>query len=86
MDELTLMIKKVIKSLTPKQRAAFDSICIDQDGGHHPKTLQSLVKKGLVRKYEEQQGFCTIFRYDVANMKTHIAWCDVCSEENPEEL
>lgn len=78
-------LKSIIKGLTPKQRSAFDAICINQDGGHHPKTLESLEKKRLIQRYEEQQGICTIFRYDVANMGVHMAWCEVCYEEHPED-
>jgi hypothetical protein len=79
--------KALIKSLTKKQRKVFDQICIGNDAGHSKLTLFSLVKKGLIQEYyEKPDGILTIFRYNFTNYGVHMAWCEVCTEENPEEL
>lgn len=77
-------LKKTIRKLSKKQREVFDAICVNNDAGHQSKTLASLVKKSLVRQYEQPFRGGAVFRYDVADLLVHRAWCEVCSEDNPE--
>lgn len=78
--------KKLIKSLSKKQREVFDQICIGNDSSHNSQTLNSLVKKGLIEKYGEVDGLFTTYRYTFTNYGVHMAWCYLCAEENPEEV
>ena len=80
-------IKKAIKLLKPGQRAVFDQICVGNDGGHHPRTLDLLFRKGLVEWYDEDLGGrppMTVKRY-VVPIPIHMAWCEVCSEDAGDE-
>lgn len=79
-------LKSMIKSLTPNQRAAFDAICSSKDDSHDLKILKSLEEKGLIQKYEESQGVCTVSRYDMTNISVHRAWCEIYYKEHPEEF
>jgi predicted transcriptional regulator len=77
--------KSLIKSLTKKQREVFDQICIGNDKSHSLSTLQSLIRKGLIEKYEQQLDvMCSIYRYNFTNYGVHMAWCEVCAEEDTE--
>lgn len=79
--------KALIKGLSKTQRAVFDQICIGNDRGHSRNTLQSLARKGLAVMYLQKiSSECSILRYEFANFAVHIAWCELCAEENPEEL
>lgn len=77
--------KALIKSLTKKQREVFDQICIGNDADHPKFALFCLVKRGLIQEYYETEGVLTVFHYRVS-FAVHIAWCELCAEENPEEL
>ena len=78
--------KTIIKKLSKKQREVFDQICIGNDKGHLRVTMQSLVRKGLVEMHLQRiSAECSILRYEFANYGVHMAWCEVCAEENPEE-
>ncbi len=78
--------KVLIKSLPKKQREVLDQICCENDSGHHPKTLHSLVVKGLINRFSQQIGASIIYRFNISSPAVHIAWCELCAEENPEEL
>lgn len=79
--------KALIKKLTKKQREVFDQICIGNDRNHSSITLDSLVRKGLITKHVQKlDAFCGIYRYEFATYGVHMAWCEVCAEENPDEL
>jgi hypothetical protein len=79
--------KALIKSLSKKQRAVLDQICIGNDKSHSRITLQSLIRKGLIVEYTQKLNFmCGISRYEFASLAVHIAWCEVCAEENPKGL
>jgi hypothetical protein len=74
--------KAIFDVLTDKQRDVLGAIAINQDGGHHPKTLAALRKFGLISRREEFKGGwfpMTVVRYDVP-VDIHIAWCEWCSE------
>jgi hypothetical protein len=73
--------KALIKSLTKKQREVLDQICCDNDSCHPLSTLNSLIKKGLIERYTVKW----IYHYRVS-FAAHIAWCELCAEENPDEL
>ena len=77
--------KALIKSLTKKQREVLDQICCDNDSCHPLSTLNSLIKKGLIERYTAKWDFLAIYRYRVS-FAVHIAWCEVCADENPEKL
>ena len=44
---------EIIRKLPPKQRVVFDQICCNNDGGHHPATLQALERRGLICSYPQ---------------------------------
>lgn len=78
---------KTIRALSPKQRAVFDQLCVGNDSGHHQRTVESLMRRRLVYEYEEKTVsgsiHCVVYRYTVPTA-VHMAWAEVCSEENPE--
>ena len=78
--------KTKIRKLSKKARQVLDQVCINDDAGHDSRTLTNLVSKGLLRCYNQPFLGGVIFRYEVASVSVHIAWCEVCSEENPDEL
>jgi hypothetical protein len=79
--------KTLIKSLTKKQREVFDQICVGNDKSHSRSTLQPLIRKGLIEMYVQKlDAMCGIYRYNFTNYGVHMAWCEVCAEENPEEF
>jgi len=66
-------------SLTAKQREVLGFIAINEDGGHHPRVLESLVKKGLiVERVEKRSGGLGVKRYSVP-IPVHVQWCEYCS-------
>ena len=78
--------KPVIKKLSKKQREVLDQICINNDRGHSSIILKSLIRKELVQMYVQKLDvMCGIYRYTFATYGVHMAWCEVCAEENPEE-
>jgi len=74
------------KGCSKRQRAAFEQICIGEDGYHHPSTLAALMKKNLIIEREETEIFAgmkyRIKRYDVP-LHLHRRWCEWCSEQKP---
>ncbi len=80
--------KALIKKLTKKQREVFDQICIGNDANHSIITLSSLVKEGLIERYLQATPYSNfvVDRYTFANYGVHMAWCEVCAEENPDEV
>ena len=81
------------RNLSETQAKAFELIAINQDGGHHPRTLEALEKKGLITKHEVQtygKGNSPIdripmiiYRYSVP-LAVHIEWCEWISKEEEE--
>lgn len=74
----------LIRKLPPRQREVFDRVCIGQDEGNPPRSLQALERKGLIESREERIPFgnlmMTIRRYSTP-IPIHYAWCTVCSAE-----
>lgn len=64
------------------------AIGVDLDLGHHPRTLASLVKLGLIEEYEEHQpgalGMLRVKRY-ATPLHVHVAWCYWCAETCEDE-
>ena len=82
--------RKIIDHLTPKQRDVLGQIFMNQDSGHHPKTLAVLMKKGLIEETAQEMPFIgrlkmTVKRYHPASMAVHMAWCDWCSDHYDED-
>jgi hypothetical protein len=76
--------KTIIKKLSKKQREVFDQVCINNDRGHSRTTLKSLINKGLITQYTEV-FLPNYYRYEFANYGVHMAWGEVCAEENLED-
>lgn len=68
--------------LSKQQLCVFGQISIGNDGGHHPKTLESLLKKGLVQREKQilpGRFPVRIWRYFVP-INVHIEWCQWCHD------
>lgn len=74
----------IIRKLTKAQRAVLDAIAVNDDRGHHPRTCEALVRKGLVEERREvlpNGAFPIIIkRYDMP-IAAHMAWCNVGASE-----
>lgn len=74
--------------LTANQRRVFEAIAINEDGGHHPKTLRVLLNRGLIVAAEEldQRGWppLMITRYHVP-LPIHMKWCAWCAGREEEK-
>jgi hypothetical protein len=78
-------LKITIRKLPKRQREALGQLCCGNDFGMHPRTAEALVRKGLAREYVQTlpgRFAVVVKRYDVADIPVHIAWCEVCSEED----
>ena len=79
---------KVIKRLSESQRNVLNHILINQDSGHNLRTVESLLKMGLVVPLEEVLPGkipVKILRCGYT-IPVHMAWCQVCSDEINGEL
>jgi hypothetical protein len=76
-------VMEVISKLTKNQLRVFGLISIGLDGMHHPKTLEALLKKGLINFEEmtsnDKLGKFTVKRYHIP-LPVHYAWCKWCAE------
>jgi hypothetical protein len=85
---------EIIDKLSNKQRHVLGMIAMNEDGGHPPRTILSLLKLNLIVAYKEQMVGkgksvvdripLTVTRYDVPT-PVHIAWCEWCSKHHSEE-
>ena len=70
--------------LTAAQRRVFEAIAVNDDGGHHPKTLRVLLKRRLIVAAEEEDHRSwppmLITRYHVP-LPIHIEWCAWCDRQ-----
>ena len=69
--------------LTKKQQAVLGQIACDNDAGHHPQTVESLLKRGLITSYKQNLGGwppIAIIRYEMP-ISVHIQWCAWCAEQ-----
>lgn len=80
-----------IQKLRKRQREVLGQIAINNDGGHHPKTLKALQSKGLiVAEQQEVRGpfrgtTMTITRWYVP-IAVHMVWCTWCSEQESSDI
>jgi hypothetical protein len=74
---------KTFRNLPAQQDSVLQQICLGNDGGHNPATLEALERKGLIEMYqsEDREGGFRFFtnRYYVP-MGIHIEWCRWCAE------
>lgn len=67
--------------LSDAQINVFEQIAIGNDAGHNQRTLDSLLKRGLIETYREPFidyiGQTYITRYRVTT-SAHIDWCAWC--------
>lgn len=73
--------------LTETERYALGQCAIQQYGGHHPRTLESLVKKGMLVRREKHMGghpplVITLHEVPVG---VHMLWCSWCDKNVTEE-
>lgn len=74
---------KTFRNLPKTQADVFEQIAVNNDGGHHPKTVASLLKKGLIgvtRECLRGSPSVVIERYFVPT-PIHIEWCNWCSDQ-----
>lgn len=76
--------KGAIARLTPAQQQVLSACAVGQDGGHNPRTLEALVKKGLLERKTQKDGMFKIPRYDMP-LAVHIDWCEWCAETGEDE-
>ena len=77
-------LKASIHRLSDAQFNALSQIYMGNDSFLHPSTAKALVKKGLVERYETSGiGWppLIIYRYRESCVAAHIAWAEVCSEQ-----
>lgn len=79
------------EGLSRAQREAFEAIAVNQPPAASQRTLDALLRRGLIVKGEDQTqrdalGFYKIPTYYVP-LPIHRAWCEWCSEnvELPED-
>jgi hypothetical protein len=72
--------------LTEAQRHVLGCCAVQQDGGHHPRTLAKLVEFGMLEVREVLVGYppMTTKRHDVP-LYVHMLWCEWCSDNVTEE-
>lgn len=71
--------------LSPKQLEVFEQIAINNDAGHNQRTLDSLVKKGLIEQYQDDFidhiGHTYINRYRIP-ISIHAQRCAWCADQD----
>lgn len=72
--------RDIIEGLSEKQRHVLGMIAINEDQGHPPTTIHSLVKKQLIQAFKEQGK-----TFYAVPIPVHIAWCEWCSDNYKEE-
>lgn len=81
------MSQKRFAGLTQRQFDVFGQITIGKDLGHHPKTLEALEKRGLIKRYwETLPGWppVKVASFSVP-IDVHAAWCQWCSEQEADK-
>jgi hypothetical protein len=79
-------VTKRFDGLTKAHEELFERIAIGDDRFVNERTVASLIAKGLVEKYEQQDGPFIWFRYRTP-IAVHIRWCEWCAtqEEHTDE-
>ncbi|MBA4267848.1 MAG: hypothetical protein C0447_00260 [Methylobacterium sp.] len=71
--------------MTKRAREIFEQIAIGNDGGHHPRVIEALCRRGLIERHgvDVASGIpgvkLTVDRYAVP-LIVHMAWCAWCGE------
>ena len=79
------------KGLSKKQRDAFEAIAISMDRAEHQKTIEALLKRGLIVRGDDKVlgrdhfGLITVPTYYVP-LPIHAQWCEWCSEQQDAEV
>lgn len=72
------------RNLSDSQSSVFEQIATGNDAGHSKRTLDSLMRKGLIRQFQQSQvdhiGQFYVYRYEVP-LDVHIEWCEWCSQQ-----
>jgi hypothetical protein len=79
--------REIIEKLSEKQRHVLGMIAINEDQGHPPTTIHSLVKKQLILPFKPERHHPASppkMGYMVP-IPVHIAWCEWCSDNYKEE-
>lgn len=64
--------------LTSSQLVVFEQIAINNDSGHNQRTLDLLVRRGLIEEYHERQAVIFKIRRYRVPVGVHRAWCRYC--------
>jgi hypothetical protein len=76
------MSKDTFEGLNKKQTEVLGLIAVGQDGGHHPRTLEVLIKRGFIVEEKQRLGgrfSVTISRYSLP-FDVHYRWCQWCGK------
>ena len=65
------------ENLTKAQDELFGRIAIGDDTCVNDRTVQALIDKGLVERYDQVDGMFTWHRYRVP-VAVHVRWCAWC--------
>ena len=79
--------KRAIQRLTPHQQEVLGWIAMNEDGGHHPKTLQVLERLGLIVAEPQVLGGrlpVRVTRYSTP-IFVHLAYCAWASTQVAQE-
>jgi hypothetical protein len=69
------------ENLTKSQLSVFEQICINDDAAHNQRTLDSLVRRGLIEEYDERQDVIFVIKRYRVPIPVHMAWCEWASEQ-----
>ena len=91
-DEARVVTVQDIARLPKRQQDVLSLICINEDEGHHPATLQALLRRGLIEEYEDRLAGVTEpvllavrVKHYRAPIAVHIAWCAWCCTQELED-
>lgn len=77
-------MKLAFNRLSETQLQVLAMIAMNQDCGHHPRTIKSLLDKGLIVSYDEITNWGHLKRFNMP-IDVHVHWCAWCSENYKEE-
>jgi len=66
------------EGLTVKQTEVLGQVAVNNDGGHHLRTLESLVNRGYLTTLRERFQYGHIIHYDVP-VAVHMRWSAWCA-------
>ena len=68
------------EGLNSTQQELFERIAIGDDTGVNPRTVKTLIQRGLVEQYEQRDGIYIWHHYRVP-VAVHLRWCAWCVGE-----